>query len=182
MRRAVFLDRDGVINDVVDRGENCFVQGKHVRFTAPWRYDEFHLKAEAVAALGELKKSGLLKILATNQPDITYGTMPQAEHKRIMAEVKTLPLDDIFVCLHGRQDGCQCKKPKPGLLLLAAEKWNIDLGKSFMVGDEASDMAAGKAVGCTTILISTDRNKDVPADACAQNLTEAVKYIYENLH
>ena len=182
LRRAVFLDRDGVINDTVDRGENFFVKGKQVRWTAPWRHDEFHLKNGVATALKELGRSSFLKILVTNQPDVIYENMSQLEYDKIMADVKKLPLDDIFVCAHGRDDGCECKKPKPGMLLEAAKKWGIDLQNSFIVGDSESDVKAGQAAGCKTILIDDSQNKDIAADIHVTNLSEAVEYIYENIH
>lgn len=183
-RQAIFLDRDGVINDVVDRGENFFVQGKKVRWTAPFNFSEFKLKAGAAEALKQIGELGYLRILATNQPDMAYGTMAQAEHDRIMAEIKKLPLDDIFVCVHGRDDGCACKKPRPGMLLAAAKKWQIDLPASFMIGDTASDTEAAKAVGCRTILIDGYYNKTLAADVRVLNLPEAALAIknYKNKH
>jgi len=167
---AIFLDRDGVINDVIDRGGNCFVQGKKVRFTAPWRYQEFKLKRGIIEAMQRMRQLGYLVILATNQPDITYGTMMPVEYAKIMADVRKLPWDDIFVCTHGRDDGCDCKKPKPGMLVAAARKHHIDLKKSFMVGDTKDDTCAGKAAGCMTVLISDDCNGREQTDFCVADL------------
>ncbi|KKT29452.1 MAG: histidinol-phosphate phosphatase family protein [Parcubacteria group bacterium GW2011_GWC1_44_10] len=176
------MDRDGVINDTVDRGENVFVQDKKVRWTAPWRHDEFHCKDGVAVALEEFGKLGFLKILVTNQPDVVYGNMSQLEYDKIMADIKELSLDDIFVCMHGRDDGCECKKPKPGMLISAAQKWGIDLKKSFMVGDSESDIKASQAAGCKTILIDCAQNKNLKADARVTNLSEAVRYIHENIY
>jgi len=164
MVRAIFFDRDGVINDVIDRGDNCVVKGREVRFTAPWKYEEFKINDGVNELLKKLKGLGFLIILTTNQPDICYGTMAAADHEKIMAEVEKLPFDDIFVCPHGREDGCVCKKPKPGMLLAAANKYNIDLTSSFMIGDTKSDIGAGKAVGCTTVLLEREYNMGVEAD------------------
>lgn len=172
-KQAIFIDRDGVLNDIVDRGEDFFVQGKKVRRTAPFRYDEFHLKSGVFEALEQIGKLGFLRVLVTNQPDIAYKTMTEAEHERIMADVKKLPLDDIFVCLHGRNDNCDCKKPKPGMLLQAAKKWDIDLASSYIVGDGKGDMEAGRAAGCATILIKTEYNEGTEADMYIDNFTEA---------
>ena len=164
LTRAIFLDRDGVINDVVDRGANCVVLGKQVRWTAPWTYAEFRLKEGVKGALEQLHSQGHFLILATNQPDLTYGTMTRDDHDRIMAEVRQLPFNDIFVCEHGRNDGCECKKPKPGMLLEAAKKWGIDLKESFIVGDTKSDLEAGRAVGCKVIIIDHEQNQELQPD------------------
>jgi len=176
-KRAVFLDRDGVINDLVYRGKNFIVHGKKVRWTAPFSYNEFKLREGVREALEEIGKIGFLRILATNQPDITYGFLNIKEHKKIMKDVEVLPLDDIFVCTHGRDDGCTCKKPKPGMLNEAVEKWNIDLKFSFVIGDTESDIGAGKALECRTILIDCDYNKDIEADIRVKDLQEAVEFL-----
>lgn len=104
LKQAVFLDRDGVINDVIDRGENFFVAGKAARFTAPFSYEEFKIKEGVEEAIKKIKNFGWLAILATNQPDIAYGLLPFGEHERIMQDIKMLALDDIYVCFHGRDE------------------------------------------------------------------------------
>ncbi len=179
--KAVFLDRDGVINDVVDRGDNCVVGGKKVRFTAPWTYDEFRLKEGVPEALEEICRCGYLRILVTNQPDMAYGTMTRDAYDRIMADIKKLPLDDSMVCLHTRYDGCSCKKPKPGMLITAAEKWNIDLVSSYIIGDTDEDIGAGTHAGCRTILIAGRQNEGIEADYRATNLREAVTIIKQQV-
>jgi D-glycero-D-manno-heptose 1,7-bisphosphate phosphatase len=176
-RQSVFIDRDGVIIDVVDRGENFFVKGKKARWTAPFKYDEFRVKEGVAEALGKIKALGFLLILVSNQPDIAYGTMSKNDSDKMMKKIKKFPFDDIFVCYHGREEGCDCKKPKPGMLLEAQKKWNIDLNSSYMIGDTANDMTAGKAAGCRCILIDAEYNKDVKSDFRAKSLLEAVKNI-----
>lgn len=176
-KRAIFLDRDGVINDIVDRGENCIVQGKKVRWTAPWTYTEFHLKTGVSELLQLIKNAGYLVILATNQPDITYGTMKREDHEKIMSDIRFLPFDDIFVCEHGRNDDCSCKKPLPGLLFSAAQKWDIDLSVSYLVGDTKSDAGAAQAAGCRLILISGIYNQDVEAEDRVKDLNEIIQII-----
>lgn len=177
LKRAVFLDRDGVINDVVDRGENFFVLEKKVRFTAPLSYNEFKIKDGVKEALQNMREAGWLTILATNQPDITYGLLSKEEHERIMADIKALPFDDIYVCSHGRHDGCDCKKPKPGMLLAAAKKWNIDLSTSVVIGDTESDVGAARAIGCSVILIDRAYNKDVKSVTRVANLNKALEIL-----
>jgi len=163
-RRAVFFDRDGVINDTIDRGDQYAVLGKKVRFTAPFSYEEFHMKDGVAEAILSVRHAGFLCILVTNQPDVAYKLLPMVEYERIMAVVATLPWDDVFVCMHGRYDACECKKPKPGMILAAAEKHGIDLPSSCMVGDTKSDMEAGIAAGTKTVLIDCQYNRDVVSD------------------
>jgi len=171
---AVFLDRDGVINDIVNRGDDFSVKGKKVRLTAPFKIAEFRIKEGVREALEKIKTLGFLLILVSNQPDIKYGLMTEEDNKEIMEEIKKLPLDDIFICYHGRDDNCSCKKPKPGLLLAASDKWNIDFCDSCIIGDTANDMLAGRATGCRTILIDCFYNREVQSDFRVQNLSEAV--------
>lgn len=173
LRRAVFLDRDGVINEVVERGPNFWVGGREVVRTAPFSLAEFKMKVYVREALEIIDRAGFLKILVSNQPDLSYGTLSPREHELIMQEVFTLPLDDVFLCLHGREEGCTCKKPKPGLLIQAARKWNIDLPNSLMVGDTEADMKAGKTAGCQTILVRTGYNAGVTCDYSVDDLLEA---------
>ena len=180
MKKAIFFDRDGVLNEVVDRGYNFFVQGKKVRFTAPFNYSEFHLKSGLFELLEAIGKLGYLRILATNQPDIAYGTMTPMEHERIMTEVKKLPLDDIYICPHGRNDGCLCKKPLPGMLLDAAKKWEIDLSSSYLVGDTKSDLEAAKAAGVRSVIVSDGRNYDLKPEVRIENLFSILDIISGN--
>lgn len=173
-KRAIFFDRDGVINDVVDRGENFFVQGKKVRFTAPFNVQEFHMRSGVGEILQNIGQLGFLRILVTNQPDIAYGTLQLSEHRQIMEQINILPFDDIFICIHGRNDGCECKKPKPGMLEQAAQKWNIDLENSFIVGDTENDMKAGSQIGCKTVLFDTIYNQYVKSDHHIRNIKEII--------
>lgn len=174
---AVFLDRDGVVNDVIDRGENFFAQGRRIRWTAPFKRDELHIKDGVQKALEDIKAFGFLLILVTNQPDIAYGLMAKKDSDEIMEEIKKLSLDDIFICYHGRDDNCSCKKPKPGMLLAAQKKWNIDMSASYMIGDTLDDMTAGLLAGCRTILINSCYNHNIETDFRVNNLFEAVKVI-----
>lgn len=183
-KKAIFLDRDGVINTVVHRDPPVVVQGKESHFTAPHYHHEFKIIPGVADALGALGALGFLRVLVTNQPDISYGLMPPEEHELMLADLRALPLDDIYVCYHRRDEGCACKKPKPGMLLAAAEKWGIDLPNSYIIGDREQDMAAGRAAGCKTILVMYDYNRDVPADLRAGDLQNAAAQLkqYENIH
>lgn len=169
MRRAVFLDRDGVIvRPVMENGMP----------RAPWRWEEFSLFDGVHEATAKIAELDFLRILVTNQPDMCYGNISDEEWWRIHEAMRhSVSLDGIFVCLHGREEECSCKKPKPGLLHAAAAQWNIDFQSSYIIGDTADDMGAGKAVGCTTILISAPYNVATQADHVVENLEEAVLLI-----
>jgi len=145
MHRAIFLDRDGIINETVER------DGKRV---APRTLEEFKIIDGVKAALFHFQKSGFLNIVVTNQPDIARGfSSADLLSYMHMLMKSTLHIDDILTCIHDDSDKCECRKPKPGLLFKAAVKWKIDLSDSIMIGDTWRDMAAGKAAGCTTVLI-----------------------------
>lgn len=169
MNRAIFLDRDGVINGIVLRGG---------RPCSPRCLSEFEIVGDAQDFLRRCRAMGFLSIVITNQPDICRGLMETAElesmHRRIR---ETLTVDDIVVCPHDDADGCDCRKPKPGMLLAAARKWDIDLKASFMIGDQWKDMEAGKAAGCTTVLIDRSYNQEMEADVRVQDLADALRVI-----
>lgn len=173
-QKAVFLDRDGVIN-------------KYVGFLR--NIDDFELLDGVSKAIRKINESGYLAIVVTNQPVIARGEVSFAELAEIHNKMETLLgedgayLDAIYFCPHHPDKGfdgeipelkfdCDCRKPKPGMLIKAAKKFNIDLTKSWMVGDSDSDIMAGKNAGCSTVLIGeSDENM------CASNLLEAVDYI-----
>ena len=144
-KRAIFLDRDGVLNANVVRNGKPY---------APRTIEAFHLLPGVAEAVQRIKAAGFLAIVVTNQPDVAAGltsrSIVDAMHVKLR---QALPLDDIKVCWHRDQDGCSCRKPKPGLLFEAAAEWDIDLGSSYMIGDRWRDIEAGQAAGCTTILV-----------------------------
>src|SRR5579871_4281109 len=136
MRRAVFLDRDGVINRAVLREGRPF---------PPATLAELRILAGVRDACRKLREAGFALILITNQPDIARGTINASEVTQIHERLKTyLKLDDIRVCPHDDGDHCACRKPQPGLLLDAARRWNIDLASSYVVGDRWRDVEAGQ--------------------------------------
>ena len=180
-RRAIFLDRDGVINDCVDRGEDFFVAGKKVRWTSPWTYDEFRLKGGVMEALGSMGDLGFLRILVTNQPDVSYGMMRADEFDRIMSYVNTLAFDGIYVCTHRREAACECKKPKVGMFLQAAREHKLDLRTSVVIGDSIADILPAKELGCVSILMNGPNAYGVSADWYVQSLSEAVNIIKKRI-
>lgn len=171
MNRAVFLDRDGVINRAVIRS------GKP---HAPERLDEFELLSGVSEALDALHGGGYLLIVTTNQPDVGAGRIPGPVVETIHRHLRdTLPLDDVRVCYHTDADACSCRKPKPGMLTDAARDWDIDLSSSVMVGDRWRDVGAGKAAGCRTVLVESgyDERAAEGHDAAVSSLLEATRLI-----
>lgn len=144
-RKAVFLDRDGVINKLITR------DGKA---QAPYTLEEFDLYPGVIEACLEFKKLNYLIIVVTNQPDVARGWVSIESVKLINNKIKEmLPIDDIKICYHTNIDNCACRKPMPGMLLEAALEWKIDLKQSFMFGDRYGDISAGIKAGCKTILV-----------------------------
>jgi D-glycero-D-manno-heptose 1,7-bisphosphate phosphatase len=171
LSRAVFLDRDGVIN-------RCEVRnGKPY---SPRHLNNFRLLPGAAAAIGALKSAGLLVIVVTNQPDIGNGLVAsevvEAMHERMR---RCLAIDDILMCPHRQDAGCECRKPRSGMLLQAAKKWCIDLSQSFMVGDRWSDVVAGQAVGCYTVFVDRGykESRSVVSSESAKSLRSAARMI-----
>ncbi len=169
MKLAVFIERDGVLNQVrVERQYQA----------TPLTLEEFRVNAEAAPLLGRLKTAGLLLIATTNQPGLSRGYQSRRELDR-MHEVlrRVLPLDDILVCPHDETDQCPCRKPKPGLLNEAAFKWQLDLDRSFVVSDKWQDAEAARAAGCTSLLLESPWVGKVHHDFVLPNLAAIVEKI-----
>jgi D-glycero-D-manno-heptose 1,7-bisphosphate phosphatase len=170
--RAVFLDRDGVLNEVVVRDGLPY---------PPASLENLRLAPDAAASLARLKAAGFLLIVITNQPDVARGTQSRAIAEAMnRAIAAALPLDDFFTCWHDDADACPCRKPKPGLLLEAAARHAIDLSASFFIGDRWRDIDAGAAAGCRTVLIDRhyrDRAPESPPTHRASSLTGATNWI-----
>jgi D-glycero-D-manno-heptose 1,7-bisphosphate phosphatase len=170
-RRAVFLDRDGVLIRTDVRDGRPFAVSKA---------SDMEVLPEAPGAVASLKTLGFLTIVATNQPDIATGKLAQAEldamHRALAGRMM---LDDILVCPHIDADQCECRKPKAGLLREAARRHNIDLKASFMVGDRWRDVEAGRAAGCTTIFVDRGYRETLrgPADHVVADVGQAANVI-----
>jgi D-glycero-D-manno-heptose 1,7-bisphosphate phosphatase len=170
--RAVFLDRDGVLNRAVVRNGKPY---------PPANVAELVLAPNAKDALQELKAQGFLLLVVTNQPDVAKGITTQTAVEEINRKLASeLPVDDVFVCYHQDSDNCDCRKPKPGMLLEGARKHNVDLAGSFMVGDRWRDVEAGQNAGCRTVFIDggyEERQPARPADSAVHSLKEAADWI-----
>lgn len=179
---AVFLDRDGVL---------CENRDDYVK-----SLDEFVFLPGAADAIASLRKAGLKVVVVTNQSAIGRGVVAaeivQEIHDEMLAQLGRAgaEVDDVFVCPHAPEANCECRKPKPGLLRQAAEAHGLDLAGSWMVGDAASDIAAGAKAGCETVLVLTGRGADqmrlarnlpgvIRATHVAPSITEAAEWILD---
>jgi D-glycero-D-manno-heptose 1,7-bisphosphate phosphatase len=145
--RAVFLDRDGVLN-------RSFLRNGAT--SPPNSLDDFELLPGVREAVDRLKGAGYLLVVVTNQPDIARGTQDVSVVEAMNAVVqRELGVDAIYVCPHDDVDECECRKPKPGMLRQAMARFDIDGDQSFMVGDRWRDVAAGRAAGCRTVQVGS---------------------------
>jgi D-glycero-D-manno-heptose 1,7-bisphosphate phosphatase len=170
-RAAVFLDRDGVLNGSVIRDGVS---------RPPISLDEFELLPGVRDAVGRLKNAGYLLVVVTNQPDIARGSQTLAVVDAMNQLVESaLGVDAVLVCPHDDDDNCACRKPKPGLLLEAMERFDIDRDRSFMVGDRWRDVAAGRAAGCRTVQVGSldEGGLSMVPSVRRADLAEAVNWI-----
>ncbi len=179
-RRAIFLDRDGVIN--LNRPD----------YVKTW--EEFHFYPFSKPALALLASTPFLIIVATNQSCIGRGIVKKETveeiNERMKREIEEAGgrIDAIYYCPHRPNEGCPCRKPRPGLLLQAEKEWGIDLKRSYFIGDAMTDIEAGKRVGCTSILLLTGQGKsELPKiltapfqpDRIEPDLLSAVEWIFK---
>jgi D-glycero-D-manno-heptose 1,7-bisphosphate phosphatase len=187
-RAAVFLDRDGVIDEPV-------LDPLSGRYESPYEADAVALCADAVDALHELRAAGLALVVVSNQPAAAKGTATTAALLDVQARVEALLadggiwLDGRQLCLHHPEGPdpalgvpCECRKPAPGMLVDAAQELDLALAESWAVGDSDRDIEAGRRAGCRTILVEHPRTAhrrggSVAADATAANLRDAVNVI-----
>ena len=173
--KAVFLDRDGVINRSLVRN------GLPI---APNSLDLFEIIPEAKESLNLLKKKGFLLIVVTNQPDVGRGILKkeivEKMHNRLLNH---LPLDYIYVCWHGYDGECICRKPLPGMLMKAKKDFKIDLKKSFIVGDRWRDVDTGHAAGCKTVFIDYNYKEklNLDPDYKAKSIKNATEWILSTI-
>ena len=172
-QRVVFLDRDGVLN-------RAFPEGGTTR--PPLTLDELELLDGVPAALERLRAAGFALIVVTNQPDVARGKQTREAVEAINARMRAeLPLTDVFACYHDTADRCDCRKPKPGMLLAAAAKWDLELATAFLIGDRWSDVVAAQAAGCRGVLIDTPFGSPerCSPDHTAPGIAAAVDWVLE---
>lgn len=171
IRRAVFLDRDGVINRPVIRNGKPY---------PPQRIEDLEILPGVPQALHRLREAGFRLVVVTNQPDVARGAQGQdvidAMHHQLRS---TLPIDEFRVCFHDDADCCSCRKPKPGLLEAAAREGGLCLKSSFMVGDRWRDIEAGRSAGCKTVFVDWgyDERRPEQPDVTVKSLPDAVDWI-----
>jgi D-glycero-D-manno-heptose 1,7-bisphosphate phosphatase len=172
MTKAVFLDRDGVLNKFFLRDGVPH---------PPAGLDELAVYPDVAEALRRLKQTGYLLIVVTNQPDIARGTQTREAVDQINAALgEALAIDEFVVCAHDDADHCTCRKPKPGMVLGAAARHMVDLGQSFLIGDRWRDIDCGAAAGVRTVFIERGYRERAPAHApnfVAESLGGATDWI-----
>ena len=189
--RAVFLDRDGVINEILFHQEMGVLE-------TPFTADQFRLRKGVAGAIRQLNRLGLKIVVVSNQPGVAMRHFTRKTLDRITQKMKRelkrkgSYLDGVLYCLHHPTKGvgslkknCACRKPKPGLFYEAARWFNIDLKKSYLVGDSILDVQAGRRAGCTTFLLSHLKcdlchlmaKRGIKPDYLVKGLAEVVKRI-----
>jgi D-glycero-D-manno-heptose 1,7-bisphosphate phosphatase len=171
MKQAVFIERDGILNQVkVERHQQV----------GPLTMEEFQLNPEAAPLIQRLKTSGLVVIVTTNQPGLSRGYQSRRELDRMHELLrKTFTIDDLLVCPHDETDRCPCRKPKPGLLVEAGFKWHLDLDHSFVISDKWQDAEAARIAGCTSLLLESPWVKTVHRDFVLSDLPAIVEKILQ---
>jgi D-glycero-D-manno-heptose 1,7-bisphosphate phosphatase len=173
LRRAVFLDRDGVLNRAVVREGRPY---------PPVSLDGMEVLPKVPEAATALKQAGFLLVMVTNQPDVARGKTERTTVDAMNTHLSgLLGLDAVLCCFHDESDGCRCRKPKPGMLQDAARAFGIDLSASYMVGDRWRDTEAGRRAGCATFFIDYGYREAQPesCDYRVSSLWEASRIIIE---
>ena len=144
-RAAVFLDRDGVLNEVRMEGGTA---------STPRTVAELQILPTAKADLRRLREAGYVLLVVSNQPDVARGDLSLDAVEEINRALRTaLLIDAVYVCPHDTRDGCACRKPKPGLIRAGAREWGVDLARSWLIGDRWVDLAAAEAAGIDGLLV-----------------------------
>jgi len=171
MKPAVFIERDGILNRArIERHQQL----------SPLTLDQFHVNAEVVPLLYELKAAGLIIIVTTNQPGLSRGSQSRGELDRMHRMLRqAFPIDDLLVCPHEDADQCPCRKPKPGLLTEAAFKWHLNLDHSYVISDKWQDAEAARNAGCTSLLLDSPWVGKVHRDFLLPDLASIVEKILQ---
>jgi D-glycero-D-manno-heptose 1,7-bisphosphate phosphatase len=194
--KAVFLDRDGVINDLIYFPEHGLID-------TPFTARQFHLIAGVTAAIKQLQSAGFKAVIISNQPGVAKKHMPLSNFREICATMRDqmatdgVVLDGEYYCLHHPEAlvakykaNCACRKPKPGLLLQAAKEMNIDLANSWFIGDNLTDVQAGQNAGVHTLLLGKMKcelcdqmdKEGVRPEAIKSSLRQAADFIIKAAH
>ena len=171
MRKAVFLDRDGVLSKAFIKNGKSF---------APKSLKDFKLFSGSKNSVKKLQLSGFMVIVVTNQPDVGRKLISKKVLKKMHDKLKKkTKVDAIYTCTHSQNMNCYCRKPKPGMILEAAKKYKINLKNSFMIGDRPSDITAGQKANCRSIFLDKKYFEKNPEnqEATFTNLAQAVNYI-----
>ena len=169
MKRAVFLDRDGVINKV---------QIRDGRVVTPRSFSQFELVEGIGPEVRRIRQAGFFVFVITNQPDVARGLLPVEELDRMSAAIRSqVPVDEVWVCPHDDDAGCDCRKPKPGMVLRARAEYGIAIEESYLIGDDWKDMELARAVGCRGLLIDAPYNQGVSSFQRVRNVREAVNLV-----
>ena len=174
IKRAVFLDRDGVLTRSLVRDGKGY---------APTTIEQFEILPEAAEACRLLKEKGFVIVVVTNQPDVGRGIISEETLEKMHNKLKKhLPIDDILVCTDPSESPGPRRKPAPGMLFEAAEIWGIDLLNSYIIGDRKGDIDAGDAAGCRGIFIDHEYREEKPRAPAAtvQNVLDGARWILQN--
>jgi D-glycero-D-manno-heptose 1,7-bisphosphate phosphatase len=171
MNKAIFFDRDGVLNKLIYRDGG---------FYSPQKFSQFKIEKEAMKVTKTTKSLGFLNLVVSNQPDISRQKMNEADLGRMTNLLKKeLTIDDVFYCKHDDIDNCKCRKPSSGLIIEASKKWNIDLKNSFLIGDNWKDIEAGKDINLKSFLLDKDYNEGFEFEDRLKNLSDLINLIRE---
>ena len=171
MNKAAFFDRDGVLNKLVRRDGGLY---------SPRKIEDFALYEESIGVVSDLKKLGFNVFVVSNQPDVSRGLMSNSDLKKMtLALMKKLVVDEVYYCIHDDWEGCDCRKPLPGLINRAAKEYDIDLDRSFYVGDTWRDVEAAKNARVRCLLLNRDYNQDILCDKRISNIKEIIQNISE---
>ena len=168
-RRAVFLDRDGVLVDTFVRDSRAY---------AALTLEDFRVCEDSRVQVARLRAAKLLPIVFTNRPEVARGTLDPTVLERMHARLRAdVSVADILVCPHDDGADCACRKPRPGMLHAAAAKWGLDLSACVVVGDRWRDIEAGRRAGCYTVLLERSYSGCDSADRRVTSLSEAVDVV-----
>ena len=178
MRKALFLDRDGVIDELAFHADTG-------GWEAPRTADEVQLRPHVREALQRAAAAGFSIFVVSNQPDAAKGRTSRSElddvHRRIVGELGGAPITEFFYCFHRAEDRCECRKPQPFFVLEAAKKYDIDLTQSWFVGDVATDIECGRRAGCRTALLEYEHSSlkrgNQTADLVCRDLDHFVRVV-----